>query len=113
MKVVLILLFSVLAIACNRAAAPIANSERPINVHQQSNDAKSVLAHSSEGQQKKPVNGNTTAITTASPGGDPIDTSKFDEAIRNAEKNLQAIPADTELRKALGRGYFARGFALT
>src|SRR5215203_3697046 len=113
MKVVPIFLLLVLAIACNRAAAPVANSERPINVAQQTNEAQSVLAHSSEGQPRKPMNTNGSGSGKTSPTGDPIDTSKFDEAIRDAEKNLKPKPTDTELKKTAAQAYFARGFALT
>ena len=113
MKVVPIFLFFVVSIACNRAAAPIANSERPINVHQQTNDAQTVLAHSSEGQPRKASNSNESGAGKSAPTGDPIDTSKFDQAISEAEKNLKTKPADTEAKKAAAQAYFARGFALT
>ena len=59
------------------------------------------------------MNANDSGPSKAAPTGDPIDTSKFDEAIRDAEKNLKAKSVDTELKKAAARAYFARGFALT
>jgi tetratricopeptide (TPR) repeat protein len=107
-------LFAIAALAltgCNRAAAPVANSPRPINVAQQTNEAQSVLAHSNEGQPPRPMNSNGPAKSGAT--GDPIDTSKFDEKINEAEKGLKAKPQDETAKKALAEAFFERGFALT
>ncbi|MEO8572987.1 MAG: tetratricopeptide repeat protein [Pyrinomonadaceae bacterium] len=114
MRRFLVLIPFLFLIGCNRAAAPVANSARPINVAQQTNEAQSVLAHSSEGQQpRKPADSNASAAGKSSTGGDPIDTSKFDAAIRDAEKELKTKPSDADAKKALAQTYFARGFALT
>jgi tetratricopeptide (TPR) repeat protein len=100
-------------IGCNRAAAPVANSPRPINVAQQTNEAQSVLAHSNEGQPPRPMNVNASGPAKSSPTGDPIDTSKFDEKIKSAEKDVKAKPTDEAAKKALAEAFFERGFALT
>ena len=95
--------------ACNNAA-PVANSNRPINVAQQSNEAQSVLAHTTENQTPKPANSNSGKRPMS---GEPIDTSKFDEAIATAEKESKSKPSDPAARKAFAEAFFARGVALT
>jgi tetratricopeptide (TPR) repeat protein len=45
--------------------------------------------------------------------GNPIDTSKFDEEIANAEKNLKAKPKDEAAKKAVATALVNRGLALT
>jgi tetratricopeptide (TPR) repeat protein len=97
-------------IACNNAP-PVANSNRQsINVAQQTNEARSVLAHTSEGQTPKPANSNAAR---PSQSGDPIDTSKLDAAVAAAEKESKAKPADATAKKALVEAYFERAVALT
>ncbi|HUR96504.1 MAG TPA: tetratricopeptide repeat protein [Pyrinomonadaceae bacterium] len=113
MKSALIFLFLISAIACNRAAPPVANSEKPINVSQQTNEAQSLLAHSSEAQPRKPADTNSSGPGKPAGGGDPIDTSKFDATIRNAEKELKSSPSDDTVKRSVAEAYFARGFALT
>lgn len=111
MKLLLIFLFSILFIGCN-SAPPVANTNRPINAAQQSNDAKSVLAHSAEASTPRPVT-STNGKMPGAGGGDPIDTSKFDSEIATAEKELKAKPTDESAKLAAAEAYFARGFALT
>jgi tetratricopeptide (TPR) repeat protein len=110
MKFILFLIASIAFFGCNRAAAPVANAPRPINVAQQTNEAQSVLAHSNEGQPPKPMNASGPAKGGT---GDPIDTAKFDEKIKEAEKSVKAKPADEAAKKELAQAYFERGFALT
>lgn len=112
MRYVLITIAALMLVGCNRAAAPVANSPRPINVAQQTNEAQSVLAHSNEGQPPKPMNANGSGPAKGGTG-DPIDTSKFDEKIKEAEKSVKAKPADEAAKKDLAQAYFERGFALT
>lgn len=52
-------------------------------------------------------------ISPRSPGGDAIDTSKFDAEIKQAEKALKSKPQDAEARSALANAYFVRATALT
>jgi tetratricopeptide (TPR) repeat protein len=109
MKSALILLVLIPLLACNNAA-PVANSDRSINVAQQSNEARSVIAHTSENQTPKPAGANSGKWSQS---GDPIDTSKFDSAIAAAEKESKAKPSDDAAKKALAEAYFERGVALT
>lgn len=108
MKPASIFLLSVLTLACNNAS-PVANFNRPINVANQTNEAKSVLAHTSEGQPPKAVNSNSARPSQM---GEPIDTSKLDAAIAAAEKESKEKPSD-DAKKALAEAYFQRGVALT
>jgi tetratricopeptide (TPR) repeat protein len=45
--------------------------------------------------------------------GNPIDTSKFDAEIAEAEKDLKAKPNDEKVKKALAISFVNRGLALT
>ena len=56
-------------------------------------------------------NANSSGKWSAS--GDPIDTTKFDKAIADAENNQKPTPADSAARTELAQAYFERGFALT
>ena len=106
---VLIFLLSILLLACN-SAAPVANSSKPFNAANQSNEVQTMIAHGSADQTPKPVNSNSGQRPQS---GDPIDTTKFDEAIRDAETRLKTKASDAEAKKELANAYFARGVALT
>lgn len=110
MKVVVIFLLLVPMLACNRAGAPVVNSTRPINVAQQSNEAQSVLAHTTENQTPKPSNSNSGKRPQS---GEPIDTSKFDAVIAAGERESKSKPSDAAVQKALAEAFFERGVALT
>jgi tetratricopeptide (TPR) repeat protein len=109
MKVALIFLFSILLLACNRAA-PVVNSSKPVNAANQSNEVQTMIAHGSENQTPKPMNSNSGQRPQ---GGDPIDTSKFDAKISAGEKDVKAKPTDDAAKKDLAQAFFERGFALT
>ncbi len=110
MKLFLIVTSAFLFLACN-SAPPVVNTTKPINVAQQTNEAQSVLAHTTEGQTPRPMNSNVGGKMSS--GGDPIDTSKLDEKIKEAEKNVKAKPTDDGAKKELAEAFFERGFALT
>ena len=109
MKVLVLFLLSIFLLACNRAE-PVANSTKPVNVASQSNEVQTMIAHGSENQTPKPMNSNSGQRPQ---GGDPIDTTKFDDAIRSAENSLKAKPSDAGAKKVLADAFFDRGFALT
>ena len=110
MKHLLIVISLFIVAGCNNAPQ-VVNSNRPINVAQQSNEAKTVLAHSAESGTPRPSNSSSGQRPGST--GDPIDTSKLDAAISSAEKDLKSNPSDDSSKKALAEAYFARGFALT
>jgi tetratricopeptide (TPR) repeat protein len=109
MKIAIIYLFVILGLACNNAAPVATNTTKPINAAQQTNEAKTMLAHSGESGTPKPPS-STSGKWTAS--GDPIDTAKFDEAVTKAEKSMKSTPDDAS-KAVLAEAYFERGFALT
>ena len=111
MKTALIFLFLIPMLACSKAAAPVANSTKPINAAQQTNEARSVLSHSGESGTPKPANENGS-VTRPGATGDPIDTTKFDAAIAKAEKAMKSDAGESS-KTALAEAYFERGFALT
>jgi|SRR5688572_25631811 len=69
---------------------------------------QNVTAHTTENQP--PANSKTAGRWTQS--GDPIDTTKYDKAIADAEKASKAS-AEEDAQKAVAQAYFERGFALT
>ena len=89
------------------SAAPVAvnTSDTPARNER----AQNTVAHGPS--DRMPTNTNSTGKWSQS--GDPIDTSKFDKAIADAEKAQKAKPADTTAKTALAQAYYERGFALT
>jgi len=65
----------------------------------------------------KPTPATTQETRTTTPtqggGGDPIDTTKLDEEVTRAEKDLKKKPADKAARASLAHAYLARAGALT
>jgi hypothetical protein len=53
------------------------------------------------------------ANSSASGGGEAIDTSRYDEEIKRLEKQAEKRPTDESARLDLARAYLARGNALT
>ena len=96
--------------ACNSAPRPVANANS--NLPASNDRTQTVLAHSSEGQQPRPM-GDNSAGGKRPQSGDPIDTKIYDGAISAAEKDLKAKPADEAAKKATAQAYFERGVALT
>jgi len=109
MKIALIFVAMISALACTKSAPPVVNSAKPINAAQQTNEAQTMIAHSGESGTPKPANSNTGKRAAT---GDPIDTTKFDENIAKAEKAMKA-KSDEASKSLLAEAYFARGFALT
>ena len=103
------LLIGVVALASCSTAAPVAvqNTNAPAG-----NDrTQNTIAH---GPADKPAPmSNTNSSGKWSQSGDPIDTSRFDKAIAEAEKTQKAKPADSAAKTELAQAYFERGFALT
>lgn len=83
------------------AVAPGHSTGKPDGYSNSSNTATS----------QKPANSGVPA--GRSPGGDPIDTTKFDGEIAKAEKDLKGKPSDENAKRALAEAYFNRAVALT
>ena len=96
------------SIGCS-SAAPVAiqNTNAPSGGER----AQNTIAHGPA--ERTPAASNSNSSGKWTQGGDPIDTSKFDKAIADAEKNQKAKPADVGAKQAVAQAYFERGFALT
>lgn len=115
MKLTVLVILAFTLIGCNNSApTQIANSntttaERPIR----SGTAQNTIAHSTENMPQKPADPSSATGGKWSQGGDPIDTSRFDGVIAEAEKAVKAKPGDEGAKKTLAQAYFDRGDALT
>jgi tetratricopeptide (TPR) repeat protein len=113
MKKVLFLILAAIAAACNNAAptgTQSANSNsanRPMRSEQM--QQQNSIAHTTENQPLP----NPNAPGKFAQGGEPIDTSRFDGLIAEAEKTLKAKPNDQQAKNTVADAYFDRGFALT
>lgn len=119
-KVVITLSLAALTFGCSESPkiseTPVANTS-----DQSKRVAETVASHTTEGKIKKtpqPPESDLPAANTGvkkkwSRSGDPIDTSKYDAAVRSAQSTLKAKPEDPTAKKALGTAYFERGVALT
>ena len=99
MKTLAILLSAVFILSCNRAAPVAVNVNS--NAPSRADRSQTAIAHTTENQTPKPANGTSGKWTQS---GDPIDTSKLDEAVVTAEKEVKA---KASLFKVLGS--FPRG----
>lgn len=93
--------------ACS-AAAPVAvqNTSAPSRDER----AQNTIAH---GPTEQGAPGSSNSSGKWSQSGDPIDTTKYDKAIADAEKTQKAKQADAAAKVALAQAYYDRGFALT
>ena len=111
MKYFILLTFLISAIGCTGTAQQTAqnsNTAEPMRAEK----LQSVTAHTTENQQP-PINAAPAGESKWAQGGEAIDTTKFDAAIADAEKNVRAKPSDEAVKKAAAQAYFERGFALT
>ena len=60
-----------------------------------------------------PANRSNAPSAPRTPGGTPIDTSRLDSNIAQAENTNQQKPGDSDARAALAHAYLARADALT
>jgi tetratricopeptide (TPR) repeat protein len=98
-------------VGCDNAGKPVpvepgSNSSAAAN-----NRSQTAIAHTTENQQPKAENGGAKSGWTS--GGDPIDTTAYDTAIKDAEKALASKPNDAAAKKALAAAYLKRANALT
>jgi tetratricopeptide (TPR) repeat protein len=108
MKYILLFTAAMALQACS-AAAPVAVQNT--NAPARDDRAQNTIAHGPTDQTAPVASSNTRGKWTQ--GGDPIDTTKYDKAIADAEKNQKSKPADVSVKQALAQAYFERGFALT
>lgn len=118
MKKGLVLIVAVLLSGCSQAKVGSSSASQPkSDAPVRAEKLESTIAHSGGNPPPTPAD-TPRADNSATKGkwtqsGDPIDTSKFDGVIAEAEKALKARPDDESARKTLSEAYFDRGFALT
>lgn len=96
-------------------------SKRPIENSENSNELQkeTVAAHSVDKEREKSnLPGSKTVEKSGersgwTRSGDPIDTSKYDEAIASAEKAVAAKTNDSSAKNTAADAFYQRGFALT
>lgn len=111
MKIIILTIASVFFAACNSNSGQVSQSTNSQNAPMRAEKLQDTAVHTTENQTPKPANSNSGGKFSAS--GDPIDTTKFDSAIADAEKAAKAKPSDETAKKATAQAYFDRGFALT
>ncbi len=110
MKYFLLTASAFLFVTCNRAPQPVANTNSLPDRPMRSEQLQTTVAHTTENQTPKPANASGPGKWSQS--GDPLDTSVYDKAIADAEKELKAR-ADDGSKKALAQAFSDRGVALT
>jgi tetratricopeptide (TPR) repeat protein len=100
--VVLLAIFYVFGCTSN---SPTQNANSP-NAPMRAEKLQNSTVHTTENEPPS----NSASKWTQS--GDPIDTSKFDKAIADADKAMNAESTD-DTKNALAQAYFDRAFALT
>lgn len=118
-KTSLLLISAVFLGACGGAAPVVTNQQTdgPQNPSS-TTGSETVAAHSADGRIKPagvtepaaPGGGEKTGWTR---GGNPIDTTALDSAIKSAEAKVKASPSDESSKKALSQAYYNRAVALT
>ncbi|HMS09629.1 MAG TPA: tetratricopeptide repeat protein, partial [Pyrinomonadaceae bacterium] len=104
---------SLFAAGCNSGSADRAAADNTANTPIRAEKMEPTTQHTFENMPEKPAGPVKPTGGKWSAAGDPIDTSDFDKAIADAEKNLKAKPSDAAAKTAAVEAYFKRGFALT
>ncbi len=121
MKKIAILSFTALLFAaCGGANQQTVNTNiAPNNSVQNTTNSTVVSSHSqndltvSSGQTDSKIVPKSETKTKWSQSGDPIDTSSFDEEIKQVESKLKANPKNEDLKKSLAEAFVKRGLTLT
>ena len=110
MKIITIIFFVSLSLACGNAANPVAQNTNAVTPPPEK--SQTTAAHTLENQTPNP-GAPASEKTKWKQSGDPIDTKEFDTKIAADEVALKKSPNDTAVKKRLADAYFARGMALT
>ncbi|MEZ5308415.1 MAG: hypothetical protein R2684_14820 [Pyrinomonadaceae bacterium] len=116
-KILMLAILGLVVSACDNAAPE--RTETVTNTSEQTNRvSETVASHSTEEKATAPADNTSVAPQSGgkkkwSRSGDPIDVSKYDAAIADAERKAKAAPDDAAAKKALGGAYFERAVALT
>lgn len=98
-------------IACSNSGTPVEQNTNAALRTRPSEKPQTAIAHGPE--MKQPEAPNPTGRSKWSQAGDPVDTSKEDAAIMDAEKTVRGKPSDVEAKRALGSAFFKRASLLT
>lgn len=112
MKKILFLSFAAFTFFGCQSAQPNISQQPVSGGNSNQRETQTVAAHTTENSMPPsvPKSENRTKWTQS---GNPIDTSKFDAEIKQAENKLKANPKDENLKKTLAESYVSRGLALT
>jgi tetratricopeptide (TPR) repeat protein len=110
MRILLIALFSALAIGCTNPGQPVAQNANAPAAGQTPEKLQTAIAHGPEMEKTDPAAAPRSRWSAA---GDPIDTKELDAAIMAAEKTVKEKPSDAEAKRALAAAFFKRATALT
>lgn len=117
-KILFLVCASLVFIGCSDTAPKV--SEKPIEKSKtiSEKEAETVASHTVEKKVDEKTAPKLSDLKSKvkskwSRSGNPIDTSKFDEAIVKAESVVKTKPNDENAKKAIANAFYARGFALT
>lgn len=99
-------------LSCAGEPARVAHNTNSSNAFRRPEKPQDTALHTTENQVPKELNATSNGSGKWSASGDPIDTTKFDKAINEAEKAVTADPS-VDAKKAAAQAYYERGFALT
>ncbi len=111
MKYIIATIFLATALGCSNASTPVAQNANVGPVVSKTEKSQTAIAHGPQNQSP-----NTAAPGEKSKwtqGGDPIDTTELDAAIKSAEAAFKAKSSDDAAKKALASAYYKRAEALT
>ncbi len=107
------------ATACGDSSPEVANVSVANTGDKNKRAAETVASHTIKekpeldaGNKAEPAESPSGAKRKWSRSGRPIDTSRFDNAVIDAESALKSRAGDDSAKKALGKAYFERGVAL-
>lgn len=121
-KAIILFGVSAFALGCNSDAQNTQSQQPKANTNAvtTSRDDSAIAPGHSTGKSDSYANSSNPAAPSnsgappgRSPGGDPIDTAKFDAEIAKAEKDLKSKPSDQAIKKVVAEAYFNRAVALT
>ena len=113
MKFAVIFLLGCFLVGCGGGETQVQKqNSNAVEAPQRAEKMQSVTAHTTEGRPA-PAQNSGPSSSRWSQSGDPIDTSKFDAKVAEAERSLKAKPADEAAKQAVAESYFERAFALT
>ncbi len=112
MKYIITAILLTTTLGCGNASTPVAQNANVGPFASKTERSQTAIAHGPQNQTPGTAapSGEKSKWTQ---GGDPIDTTDLDAAIKSAESALKAKPSDDAAKKALGSAFYKRAEALT